>query len=305
MRSDEIDMRRLRHFVTVADHQTLTRAAELLHLSQQALSSSVRQLETELGVTLFRREGRRITLTPAGHILAREARPLLAAARTVRERVHSAGEQAWMIGHTPAISGAEAYSVIEPAVQAFPHMSFTLRQMYPDDLNVGVLDGSVQLGLRRGVAPVGDLAGAVVAYHRVRAAVPAGHPLAGAREIAITDLKEYRIALWAPPGASYYSDFLLSACRRAGFEPDYVVSRVQGAATVAAPLTTGAVALVTSDAGPAMAGRVVVRDLEPALLVPVQAVWQRHTVSDARNTIIHNDTRNHSGRSSSGNDLQP
>lgn len=291
MASDPVDLRRLQQFLAVADSGSFTRAAEALHLSQQALSSSVRQLESDLGTTLFSRDGRRITLTPAGRALVREARPLLAAARTVREHVRSAGQRAWIIGHTPALSGIEAYSVIEPAVEAFPDVSFTLRQMYPADLETGIRDGAVQLGLRRGVAPVGDLSGAVVAYHRVRVAVPVGHPLAGVGEVDIHDLEGHQLALWAPPGASYYSDFLLSACRRAGFEPDYVVSRVQGAATVAAPLTTGALALVTADAGPVMSGRVMVIDLTPPLLVPVQAMWQRHTISDIRDTLIQAHTR--------------
>jgi len=284
--SDLLDLRRLHHFLAVVDHGTFTRAAEVLHLSQQALSSSIRQLETELRTQLFRREGRRIALTEAGLALVREARPLLAAARTVGMHVRSAGQPAWVVGHTPALSGAEAYAVIEPAVDAYPNVSFTLRQMYPGDLEDGIRNGSVQLGLRRGVAPVGDLSGAVVAYHRVRAAVTASHPLARFAEIDIADLREHRLALWAPPGASYYSDFLMSACRRAGFEPDYIVSRVQGAATVAAPLTTGAVSLVTTDAGPAMSGRVLVIELTPPLLVPVQAMWQLHTVSEIRDTLI-------------------
>jgi DNA-binding transcriptional LysR family regulator len=291
MTADLIDLRRLQHFVVVAESGSFTAAAAALHLSQQALSSSVQRLEKELKTALFRREGRRSALTPAGYALMREARPLLAASRTVRDHVRSAGQQAWIVGHTPALSGAEAYSVIEPAVEAFPDMSFTLRQIYPSDLEAGIREGTVQLGLRRGVAPVGDLAGAVVAYHRVRVAVPVDHSLAERAEIDITDLKGHPLALWAPPGASYYSDFLLGACRRAGFEPDYVVSRVQGAATVAAPLTTGTVALVTSDAGPVMAGRVVVIDLTPPLLVPVQAMWQRHTVSEVRDTLVRAHTQ--------------
>ncbi|MBN9635796.1 MAG: LysR family transcriptional regulator, partial [Actinobacteria bacterium] len=69
-------------------------------------------------------------------------------------------------------------------------------------------------------------------------------------------------------------------------EPDYVVSRVQGAATVAAPLTTGAVAFVTHPVGPVMDGRVTVVDLVPPLLVPVQAMWQRHTRSPIREALL-------------------
>lgn len=60
------------------------------------------------------------------------------------------------------------------------------------------------------------------------------------------------------------------------------MSRVQGAATVAAPLTTGAVAPVTHPVGPVLDGRVTVVDLQPPLLVPVQAMRQRHTRSPIR-----------------------
>ncbi len=55
---------------------------------------------------------------------------------------------------------------------------------------------------------------------------------------------------------------------------------------VAAPLTTGAIALVTAEPGPAMGGRIQVIELEPTLLVPVQALWQRHTVSAVRDAVI-------------------
>lgn len=282
------DLRRVEQFVKVAEVGSFTGAAAQLHLSQQALSSAVGQLEKELGVRLFVRAGRRITLTVPGQALLVESRPLLAAARTVDAHVRSAAadQHAWVVGHSPALGGAEVYQLVEPAIDAHPDLSFTFRQLYPDELYAAVLDGSVHLGLRRGIAPTGDLSGAVIGYHRVRVAVAGTHHLAAAESIDITDLAGERLALWSPPGFSYFSDFLMSACRRAGFEPDYVVSRVQGAAMIAAPLTTGAVALVTADPGIAMSGRVRVIDLEPGLMVPVQALWQQHTVSAVRDTVL-------------------
>lgn len=289
MVSTEPDLRRLRHFISVAECGGFTRAAASLHLSQQALSSSVRELEKDLGTELFHRVGRQVSLTRAGQALLSEGRVLLAAARTVAEhvgRIGASAADAFVVAHTPALSGIEAYTVLEPAIEAFPDISFTLRQLYPADLTTAVLDGSVQMGLRRGATPPDDLAAAVVGYHPVRLAVLASHRLARRRRIDVEELADERIALWAPPGTSYYSDLLVGACRRAGFEPDYVISRVQGAATVAAPLTTGAIAFVTSAAGPAMDGRVQVIDVHPAIQVPVQALWQRHTVSAVRDTIL-------------------
>ncbi|GAB3222847.1 LysR family transcriptional regulator [Mycolicibacterium hippocampi] len=289
MTSSEPDLRRLRHFIAVAESGGFTRAAASLHLSQQALSSSIRQLEKDLGTALFTRMGRQVALTRAGQTLLSEGRVLLAAARTVAEHVERVGAssaEAFVVAHTPALSGIEAYTVLEPAIEAFGDVSFTLRQLYPADLTSAVLDGSVQLGLRRGVVPPDDLAAAVVGYHPVRLAVPSNHRLAHRRRVDIDQLADERIVLWSPPGTSYYSDLLAGACRRAGFEPHYVISRVQGAATVAAPLTTGAIAFVTSAAGPAMDGRVQVIDVHPAIKVPVQALWQRHTVSAVRDKIL-------------------
>ena len=137
MTSPEPDLRRLRHFVAVAEAGGFTRAAASLHLSQQALSSSIRQLEKDLNAALFTRMGRQVTLTRAGQTLLSEGRVLLAAARTVAEHVEKVGAstaETFVVGHTPALSGIEAYTILEPAIDAFPDVSFTLRQLYPADL---------------------------------------------------------------------------------------------------------------------------------------------------------------------------
>lgn len=65
-----MDFQRLAVFRAVAQHLSFSRAAEVLHLSQPAISKHIRQLEADLQVQLFHRVGRRVELTDAGHILA-------------------------------------------------------------------------------------------------------------------------------------------------------------------------------------------------------------------------------------------
>src|SRR4051794_10528758 len=65
----DLDTRLLRAFVTVADELNFTRAAARLFIAQQALSSQIHQLETRLGVKLFERTTRRVSLTDAGEQL--------------------------------------------------------------------------------------------------------------------------------------------------------------------------------------------------------------------------------------------
>ena len=64
-----MDLSDLRIFVTVVEQGGVTRAAERLHRVQSNITTRIRQLEHDLGVTLFVREGRRMVLTPTGRIL--------------------------------------------------------------------------------------------------------------------------------------------------------------------------------------------------------------------------------------------
>jgi len=66
MPPETLELRELRYFLAVAEELNFTRAAERMHLAQQALSSAIRKLEADLGVQLFTRSTRHVALTSAG-----------------------------------------------------------------------------------------------------------------------------------------------------------------------------------------------------------------------------------------------
>ena len=84
-----MDLRRLGHFLAVADHGGFSRASKAVFVSQPALSLSVRELEEELGAELFYRAGRSVRLTPAGKALLGPARQALRDVDTARAAVAS------------------------------------------------------------------------------------------------------------------------------------------------------------------------------------------------------------------------
>lgn len=73
-----MELRVLTYFLTVAREKTISKAAEVLHLSQPTLSKQLKELEEELGVTLFIRGNRMITLTEEGNYLANKGKEILA-----------------------------------------------------------------------------------------------------------------------------------------------------------------------------------------------------------------------------------
>jgi LysR family hca operon transcriptional activator len=72
-----MELRHLRYFAAVAEELNFTRAANRLHTAQPSLSQQVRQLEDEIGTSLFERDTRKVQLTPAGRALLKETREIL------------------------------------------------------------------------------------------------------------------------------------------------------------------------------------------------------------------------------------
>jgi DNA-binding transcriptional LysR family regulator len=84
-----MDLRRLKTFATIAEHGTVLRAAQVLHITQPALSRQIAGLEQEVGFELFERIGRRLLLTPRGEQFLKDSRSLLAHARALDERAQA------------------------------------------------------------------------------------------------------------------------------------------------------------------------------------------------------------------------
>src|ERR1700759_1730796 len=117
----DLDLRKLRYFVAVADQLHFGRAADELHIAQPVLSRQIRALEQDLGAALFTRDRHGVVLTDAGRQLLADAGPLLASADAVRRRVPVAarGNRWLVVGFRtgiPLIPAAQAFKARHPDV---------------------------------------------------------------------------------------------------------------------------------------------------------------------------------------------
>lgn len=118
-----MEIRVLRYFLAVAREEGINRAAEVLHITQPTLSRQLSQLEDEVGVKLFHRGAKKITLTNEGILLRRRAEEILSLVdRTERELM----EQDELVEGRIVIGGGEL-----AAMQVLPEIIESFREKYP------------------------------------------------------------------------------------------------------------------------------------------------------------------------------
>ncbi|GAA3514197.1 LysR family transcriptional regulator [Actinocatenispora rupis] len=186
-----LETRELAHFLAVAEDLHFSRAAARLGIAQPALSRTVRRLERRLGVTLFVRTSRAVALTPAGRVLASEARRALDAVDAAARRTRRAG-------------AAEPHLVLAMKAGGDAGLLAAVLATYegdPDACPVRVLFRTDRVGaLRDGHADAAlvfdrldDLRGLDTEplLTEPRAAVlPASHPLAARDSLCLADLRD-------------------------------------------------------------------------------------------------------------------
>jgi DNA-binding transcriptional LysR family regulator len=194
----DVDLRKLRYFVAVAERLHFGRAAEALHIAQPVLSRQIKALEDELKAQLFVRDKRATELTPAGRQLLADAGPLLANADALRRRVARAarGPGSFTIGFMPGL-------IVTAAVRAMlglhPQLTVDVLRTSWDDQTEVLQDGRADVSyVRLPVDQIGLQVRRLLAEPRV-AVLPAGHRLAGKDTITIADLADEH--LLQDPGA--------------------------------------------------------------------------------------------------------
>ncbi len=211
---------RLAYFAGVARTEHVTRAAQELNVPQSTLSRAMVRLEQDLGVDLFSRHGRTVSLTPAGRTFLTSVERALAEVRRAADEVRAdadptTGKVAFGFLHTMGVE------TVPGLLQAFradhPRIRFSLVQNYGEAMIEKLRAGELDLCLTSPVPDAPDLVARRLDEQKLRLVVSVDHPLATRKRIRLAEAAEETFVTLEPGyGLRRITDDL---CKGAGFTP--------------------------------------------------------------------------------------
>lgn len=285
-----MELRHLRYFLAVAKHLNFTKAAEALHMAQPPLSRQIKELEEEIGVTLFERQGKRISLSSAGEVFAERASRILAAASSavVDSKRAARGEVGRIaIGFFEHI----AYTLLPPLLRTFqqqyPAVTVEMRWFSSSEQIDALTRGDIDLAFVRSVPAGSELNSVLLLREPFYIAVAKDNPLAKKSKISIKDCINLRVINYKKDVAPDYHSIINQLCGRAGFSPSPEFETGQIYASLGLVSADFGITLVPASVQRTNIDNVVYRPLrEQHAMSDLYLVWKDHTKIDVLNNFV-------------------
>jgi DNA-binding transcriptional LysR family regulator len=220
-----MELRHFRYFVAVAEELHFRRAAERLHVAQPAVSEQVRKLEEELGVRLFDRTQRSVSLTESGTALLDEARRVLHQAEVARTAARNARDRATTrlrIGHVPDTLPGRVSRAMQVFGGSSPRVHMSLETGPAARLIGEVRAQRLDVAVVGLPAPTSGLRATPAGSQRVLAALPVTHPHAVGPAVPLERLAPERLVMLPSDTNPAFHSAVVSICRDAGLAPTIV-----------------------------------------------------------------------------------
>jgi LysR family transcriptional activator of glutamate synthase operon len=217
-----MELRQIHYFIEVAKREHITEAANALHVAQSAVSRQVFNLEEELGVDLFVREGRNVRLTPIGRVFLEHMERAVNVIQDARQVVEEYNDPELGTIHIGYPSSLATY-ILPTAISAFrdlyPNVKFQLNQGSYYDLKEAVIKGESNMAIL-GPLPQKEkkLKTSILFTEAIVALIPMSHSLSKASAITLNQLREDAFIMF--PEGYVLRDLIFDACKQMGFTPN-------------------------------------------------------------------------------------
>ncbi len=219
-----MELRQIRSFLSIAETLHFGRTAELIHLSQPALSLQIKALEEEVGVRLFERNRRKTTLTAAGLAFRDDAAAALSQLEQAMRsaRLAANGKLGLLrIGFISTVGSEIVPNIVRQFRELNPEVEFSLRAIPTADQVQMLESGLLDIGFFR--LPIGGHSALdVVTVHRERfvLVVPASHKLAKRKRVRLSEVAGQDFVLYERTYAPGFHDLIFGMLRDARIVPN-------------------------------------------------------------------------------------
>lgn len=264
-RPESVTLRQLRAFVAVAQEQSITRAAQRLHLTASALSMLVSSLEGELAVRLFVRTTRRVVLTEEGQSLLPLVQSVFKDLDQAFDGLRQLSDRRsgrFAVATSPLLAATLLPSLLASFRIRYPGIEIDLMDLPVDGIAKAVLEGQADFGVCTADKEIAGLVATTLYQDRLMLACLADHPLARRKEVRWSELAGEPLALlrqgsglrtlvergFSEAGEPLMTAFqvahvstavgLIEAGLAVAILPSYALSRARSPSVVAVPLTS-------------------------------------------------------------------
>ena len=217
-----METRHLRHFVAVAQQGSFTHAAQQLHIAQPALSISIKKFEQQLGVTLFKRDERKVSLTHEGDVLLEHALRVLRQlddAQLAMDELKGVVKGEVRLG-TPSMMGSYFLPEIIMAFKSqFPNLKMTVVEAGTQSIRQMLLAGELDIGviLNQDIPPELDVD--PILSSQMVATVGHQHELATAKSIDFETFFEHELVMFKT--GYFHREFVDKVCKEYKLEAKF------------------------------------------------------------------------------------
>lgn len=217
-----LELRQIHYFIEVAKREHVTDAAEYLHVAQSAVSRQIFNLEDELGVDLFVREGRNVKLTPIGRVLLEHVEHAVTILENAKREIAEyldPGKGTIRVGFPSSLATYTMPTAISAFRERYPNVKFQLKQGPYYGLIDAVSKGEIDMALL-GPVPMKEkkVKGSIFFKENLVGLLPYNHPLAKESSIKLGDLRGESFILF--PEKYILREIIVNACRQLGFTPE-------------------------------------------------------------------------------------
>lgn len=215
-----MNLQQLEYFKNIAETKSFTLAAKNVHVTQPALSKAISKLEEELGVTLFKREGKNIKFTKYGEIFFKyidNALNDIADGIKEIENMKKQDENSISIASTSCIGNSFIPSIISDFLNFYSNAKFQFANESTDRVLEDLNDNKIDIGFFESISDIKKFQNVEfreVMKEKYVIVVSKNHSFSNKNEISLKDLKDEFFIV-----SNEYKDKLISCCKKIGYIP--------------------------------------------------------------------------------------